>query len=153
MTSPQHISAADVRAAHIGLPFPPSVHGLYRGGRWRGDISPEYKAWRDHAGLMLNRQAVQAFDGPVRVFARLVAPDKRKRDSDNYAKAILDLLTAHGVIAGDDKDVVRSHYVEWADEGPACTVIVQDAPDTWDAFGNVIARLFAAIPVKERGAA
>jgi Holliday junction resolvase RusA-like endonuclease len=150
----ERMSAAEARArtARIDLPFPPSVHGLYRGGRWKGDISPEYKAWRDHSGLMLNRQSVRPFGGPVRIFARLVSPDDRKRDSDNYAKAILDLLVAHGVIAGDDKNIVRSHYVEWADEGPACTVIVQDAPDTWDEFGDVLARLFAAIPTRERAA-
>lgn len=152
---PTTMSAAEkpLRIAHIELPFPPSVHGLYRGGRWKGDISPEYKAWRDHAGVMLNRQSVRSFDGSVRIFIRLVAPDRRKRDSDNYVKAILDLLAAHLVIEGDDASIVRSHYVEWADEGPACTVVVQDAPDTWDALGDVFARIFAAIPVKARGAA
>jgi len=142
-----------IRTARIDLPFPPSVHGLYRGGRWKGDISPEYKAWRDHAGLMLNRQSVPSFDGPVRVFIRLVAPDRRRRDGDNYAKAVIDLLVSHGVIPDDSNGVVRSHYVEWADEGQPCTVVVQDAPDTWDALGDVFARIFAAIPVKQRGAA
>jgi Holliday junction resolvase RusA-like endonuclease len=142
-----------VRTARIDLPFPPSVHGLYRGGRWKGDISPEYKAWRDHAGLLLNRQSVPSFDGPVRIFIRLVAPDRRERDSDNYVKAILDLLVAHFVIEGDGRSIVRSHYVEWADEGQPCTVIVQGAADTWEAFGDVMDRVFAAIPVSQRGAA
>lgn len=141
------------RVARIDLPFPPSVHRLYRGGRWKGDISPEYKAWRDHAGLLLNRQSVPAFDGPVRIFARLVAPDKRKRDSDNFVKAIFDLLVAHLVIKGDDSSTVRSHYVEWAEDGPPCTVIVQEAPDTWEPVGDVFARVFAAIPEKQRKAA
>lgn len=145
--------ARAVRTASIELPFPPSVHGLYRGGRWKGDISPEYKAWRDHAGLMLNRQSVGSFDGPVRVFVRLVAPDRRKRDSDNYIKAVLDLLSAHFVIEGDDSSIVRSHYVEWSGEGPACTVVVQDAPDEWDAFPDVFARIFAAVPIKRRDVA
>lgn len=144
---------AELRSARISLPFPPSVHGLYRGGRWKGDISPEYKAWRDHAGLMLNRQRVRSFDGPVRIFIRLVAPDRRKRDSDNYIKAVLDLLAAHFVIDGDDSSIVRSHYVEWAEEGEPCTVIVQEAPDTWEKFSDVVARIFAANPARERGAA
>lgn len=147
------ISAAQARAVRIDLPFPPSVHGLYRGGRWRGDISPTYKAWRDHAGLMLNRQSAPSIDGPVRVFIRLVAPDRRERDSDNYAKAILDLLTAHGVIEGDHSRIVASHYVEWADDGQPCTVVIQRAPDTWEAFGDVVGRIFAAIPAPKRGAA
>lgn len=147
------LTRQEARAAvRIELPFPPSVHGLYRGGRWRGDISPEYKAWRDHAGLMLNRQHVRSFDGPVRIFIRLVAPDRRKRDSDNYAKAVLDLLAARYVIEGDDSSIVRSHYVEWADEGAPCTVIVQDAPDTWEAFGDVMARIFSAMPIPKREA-
>jgi hypothetical protein len=84
---------------------------------------------------------------------RLVAPDRRKRDSDNYIKAILDLLVAHLVIEGDDSSIVRSHYVEWSEEGQPCTVIVQDAPDAWEAFGDVMDRVFAAIPVSQRGAA
>lgn len=147
------LSASATRTARIDLPFPPSVHGLYRGGRWKGDISPEYKAWRDHAGLMLNRQAVPSFDGPVRIFIRLVAPDRRRRDSDNYAKAVIDLLVSHGVIPDDSNGVVLSHFVEWSDEGEPCTIIVQNAPDTWDAFDDVMTRLFAAIPVKQRGAA
>jgi len=141
------------RTARVDLPFPPSVHGLYRGGRWKGDISPEYKAWRDHAGLLLNRQSVPSFDGPVRLFIRLVSPDRRRRDSDNYAKAVIDLLVAHGVIPDDSNGVVRSHFVEWTDEGEPCTVIVQQASDTWDAFGDVLARVFAAIPTQQRGAA
>jgi Holliday junction resolvase RusA-like endonuclease len=149
------LSKAEARAqtARIDLPFPPSVHGLYRGGRWKGDISPEYKAWRDHAGLLLNRQAVASFSGPVRVFIRLVAPDRRRRDSDNYAKAVIDLLVAHSVIPDDSNGIVRSHYVEWADDGQPCTVIVQSAPDTWEAFDDVMDRVFAAIPVSQRGAA
>ena len=145
------ISAA--QTARIDLPFPPSVHGLYRGGRWKGDISPEYKAWRDKAGHMLNRQSVPSFSEPVRIFIRLVAPDKRRRDGDNYAKGILDLLVSHDVIPDDDRKTVLSHYVEWADEGQPCTVIVQGAPDTWEAFGDAMDRVFAAIPVSQRGAA
>lgn len=150
MTSLTHIQRQ--ACVRIELPFPPSVHGLYRGGRWRGDISPEYKAWRDHAGMMLNRQHVRSFDGPVRVFIRLVAPDRRKRDSDNYAKAVLDLLAAHYVIEGDDSSIVLSHYVEWAENGPPCTVVVQDAPDTCEAFGDVMARIFTAMPMPKREA-
>lgn len=102
---------------------------------------------------MLNRQSVGSFDGPVRVFIRLVAPDRRKRDSDNYVKSVLDLLAAHFVIEGDDSSIVRSHYVEWSEEGPACTVVIQEAPDTWESFSDVVARIFAAIPTKIRGAA
>lgn len=142
-----------VRTARIDLPFPPSVHGLYRNGRWKGDLSPEYKAWRDHAGLLLNRQAVPSFGGPVRIFIRLVAPDRRERDGDNFAKAVIDLLVSHGVIAGDSNRFVLSHCVEWSDDGQPCTVIVQEASDTWDAFGDVLSRVFAAIPTKQRGAA
>lgn len=138
----------------VELPFPPSVHTLYRGGRWRGDPSPEYKAWRDLAGYQLNRQHAPAFPGCVRVFVRLVAPDRRERDTDNYAKAVLDLLTAHGVIKGDDSKTVRAHYVEWSDSGSPCTVVVQEADaDTWEQIGTVIERLFASLPYPQRGAA
>lgn len=136
------------------LPFPPSVHGLYRGGRWRGDISPEYKAWRDEAGLLLNRQRAPAFTGPVRVIVRLVAPDNRERDSDNYIKAILDLLVAHGVIESDDRKTLLGHYVEWIEEGPPCTVAIQAGDDdTFEHIGSVVARIFAWLDLKQRSAA
>ncbi len=140
--------------ARIDLPFPPSVHGLYRGGRWRGDISPAYKAWRDQAGFMLNRQNIPAFDGPVRAFIRFVPPDNRKRDGDNYVKAIFDLLVSHGVIKADDRSILISHYVEWETDGPACTVVIQPADDdTWQPIGDAITRVMAAIPMPQRKSA
>ncbi len=140
--------------ARIDLPFPPSVHGLFRGGRWKGDLSPQYKAWRDEAGYRLNLQRVPAFDGQVRILIRLVAPDNRVRDSDNYLKGVLDLLVSHGVIASDARSTVLAHIVEWADDGSPCTVIVQSADaDTWEQVGTAINRVFASLPVPRRGAA
>lgn len=138
----------------LSLPFPPSVHGLYRGGRWRGDISPAYKAWRDEAGYLLNRQNSTSLKGPVRIFIRLVPPDGRERDGDNYVKAVFDLLVSHGVIEADDSTTVRSHYVEWADDGPSCVVVIQSSDDdTWEQLDAVVARVMAGIPIPERGAA
>lgn len=152
--TPSQQYAATGAAIRVTMPFPPSVHGLYRGGRWRGDPSPAYKAWRDEAGYRLNRQCRVQLAGPVRIIIRLVPPDAKERDSDNYVKAVLDLLVAHRVIEGDDSRIVRSHYVEWADEGEPCTVVVQAADaETWEPIGRAVERIIAALPVLMRGAA
>lgn len=91
----------------VRLPAPPSTNNLFINVRVGGRIlSPAYKAWRTHAGHLLNLARVQPF-GVAPVQIGLMVPRKpASRDIDNFSKAPLDLLVAHAIIA-DDKYVER----------------------------------------------
>jgi crossover junction endodeoxyribonuclease RusA len=110
----------------INLPFPVSVHRTFR--KYNGAyLSAAYRAWRDEAGWMLKQQKPVPVAGPVTVLIELRAPDKRRRDGDNYKKGPIDLLVSHGVIEADDSRIVRESTVRWVDSGEPCTVIVEGA--------------------------
>lgn len=110
----------------IVLPFPVSVHKAFR--RHNGKyLSAEYRKWRDEAGWMLKTQKPAKVAGPVSITIELVAPDKRRRDADNYKKGPLDLLVSHGVIEADDNRIVKQSTVRWVESGEPCTVYVEAA--------------------------
>lgn len=113
--------------ARLVLPFPISVNALYRVYRGRPVLSPRYREWRKVAGWELKQQRPEKITGPVRIRIALVAPDRRKRDADNLAKAVLDLLVTHEVIEADDSRIVIYAHPEWVEQGPPCTVIVTSA--------------------------
>lgn len=111
----------------VELPFPISVNAMYRVFKGRPVLSPRYRAWKLEAGLKLNVQAKTRIVGPVNVRLALVAPDRRKRDADNLAKCVLDLLVTHGIIEADDSRIVQWVHPEWVEEGPACLVTITAA--------------------------
>jgi Holliday junction resolvase RusA-like endonuclease len=92
----------------ISLPTPPSVNRIWRVGTGgRVYIDPKYNAWKRTAGweLAAQRPGKLPHGQQVAVTIRL-GPMKRTKDADNCAKAVLDLLEAHGVIR-NDRDVAR----------------------------------------------
>ena len=75
------------------LPFPPSMNSMYA-GKARRYKSPRYKKWIAEAQGMACKQKLPVWvNGPVQVQLDFVKPDKRKRDLDNLAKAVLDFCT------------------------------------------------------------
>jgi crossover junction endodeoxyribonuclease RusA len=88
----------------LSLPIlPPSVNALYRNVPGVGRVKTKrYKAWQAEAGWALapHLRGHKTITGDVRVNIIL----KRRGDIDNKCKALLDLLTTHGVYA-DDKQV------------------------------------------------
>ena len=90
----------------VRLPSPPSTNRLYRNVPRKGRVKTGYyNAWLMEAGLLLNQQRKESF-GKMNVHVALTVPNDRRRDIDNYAKATLDLLTAHGIWL-DDSQVQR----------------------------------------------
>lgn len=88
----------------VRLPVPPSTNNLFVNkamGKGRF-ISPAYKAWRTAAGWALNLARLQPF-GLADVQVTLHVPEDRRRDIDNYGKAVLDLIVAHNLIADDNQ--------------------------------------------------
>lgn len=100
----------------IILPFPPSMHGIFRKHNGK-NLSEDYRKWRDLAGWELLGQKPKKVKGPVSVLIELYPPDKRSRDADNYIKAPLDLLVAHQIIEADDSRFLRSITASWVDVG------------------------------------
>jgi transposase len=93
----------------IDLPLPPSVNRLWRSNRGRVHRSAPYAAWLKEAGWTLAQQRPKAIPGCVSIVIAAGKPDKRRRDLDNIAgKAVLDLLTKHGVIEDDSKVIALS---------------------------------------------
>jgi crossover junction endodeoxyribonuclease RusA len=110
---------------YFELPYPPSVNGIWRGGKGgRHYLSAKYKNWREAAGLMVNVQAKgKRIAGPFAVEIQASRPDKRRRDIDNIVKPILDLLASMGVTP-DDSECQMIH-AEWVGRGEGVRVAVR----------------------------
>lgn len=115
-----------VNAVELKLPFPVSVNNLFINVPKRGRVrSSAYRNWALEAGVAVHVQRVPKMLGEVSVCIALCAPDKRRRDADNAAKAVLDLLATHAIIEGDDSRFVRSIQTKWVASGDPCTVTVK----------------------------
>lgn len=90
----------------LRLPVPPSTNNLFvnltRGGR---AASKRYTQWQTDAGWALKQRPVTSFGGML-VEVKIWVPRNNRRDVDNFAKGILDLLTKHRVY-NDDRQVQR----------------------------------------------
>ena len=108
----------------LDLPLPPSLNRLWRSNRGRVHRAPRYLSWLKAAGW---EQRPARIDGPVRISIAAGRPDRRKRDIDNLLKAVLDLVTKHGVIQ-DDAQVV-SLTSSWSEDvaGGRITIEVKRA--------------------------
>ena len=101
--------------AHLILPYPPSVNGLYA-GKARRYLSPRYKAWIAEAEYAWWRQSPSLslptkFTGPVKLTIAAARPDKRKRDISNIIKAPEDFLVRCGVLLDDSQvEDVRAYW-------------------------------------------
>lgn len=66
---------------------------------------------------------------PVRICIELRAPDRRRRDCDNYYKCVLDLLVKFRIIIDDSRDFVLNVSGFWGDasKGAGATVTITPA--------------------------
>jgi len=86
----------------LELPFPPSVNQIWRAVNGRTIKSKRYRDWQVEAGTELICQNPEKHEGPVHITMTFGLPDKRRRDIDNLAKPVNDLLVHHQVIQRDD---------------------------------------------------
>lgn len=106
------------------LPFPPSVNTYWRApnsGPLKGRhlISAKGRAFQSTACAAIIeqlRRLPKPSSEPAAVDIVLFPPDKRRRDIDNYNKALFDALT-HAGVWEDDSQVKRMH-VEWGPVTP-----------------------------------
>lgn len=116
----------------ITLPYPPSVNNLFaqikspHGGYIRVKTQ-KYKEWARDAGLLLNAQRntgkLVSHQGRVSITIKATPPkDNRRRDLDNIAKAVLDLLVDSNIIIDDSR--IEVLHLAWEREAQDVGVIV-----------------------------
>ncbi len=89
------------------LPFPPSVNRYYRHVGYRTLLSREGREYRRQVYSLLAGRVGQPLSGPLEVQLDLYPPDRRRRDWDNFQKAIWDALQ-HAGVYHDDSQVKRA---------------------------------------------
>src|SRR6056297_4211654 len=102
----------DMRAGSFArLPWPPSVNAAWRAYQGRNILSKVGRAYRKAAVAHvheLNGGEPEPLLGPLAMTIRMHPPDRRRRDVDNHAKAVLDACT-HAGVWSDDSQVRELH--------------------------------------------
>lgn len=109
------------------MSLPPSVNRIWRQGKL-GKVyrSEEYTNWRKKTLWEVGLQAkFGKIQGGYNLFVIVERPDKRKRDLDNFIKAINDILSASGII--EDDHLCQSISMKWGGSGSLCHVTVEAA--------------------------
>lgn len=110
----------------IDLPVPPSVNRIWRANRAgpkKVSLSPEYKAWKDHADrLAMTTAQFRGLKTIVGPFEVKIVIKRQRGDLDNRAKGILDWLQSRAVVV-DDKYCERL-VMEWGEAPAGCRVTV-----------------------------
>ena len=101
-------------ALSLDLPFPPSLHAQYKYVRSRVVLSQKGREWRERVVSIVKRKCKEnRFKEGARLslIVRLHAPDRRKRDLDNFCgKALQDALQASRVFKDDSQIDYCSYY-------------------------------------------
>ncbi len=93
----------DFAGLSLKVPYPPSVNHYWKRGRnSRLFVSPEGVAFRACLARTVER-GIFTPDDRIAMVVSLHAADRRRRDVDNVAKALLDALTHAGVWADDEQ--------------------------------------------------
>jgi len=108
--------AADVAAAHAPRSFTFTVPGCPvpwervtpRGKGGHTVTPPRTRNYEGAVGGHARASGVRLLGRPVRVTIACFFPDRRRRDLDNIAKAILDGLQGPGLLGGDHWEAVPS---------------------------------------------
>lgn len=118
----------------IILPFPPSVNHYWPNRIAKNKAGKMYvQTYISAAGKAFKRKVARALQaqlggerepilGHCRLYVALHAPDSRRRDVDNYAKALLDSLTDAGVWADDSQ--IRDLRLVWGAVLPGGKAVV-----------------------------
>lgn len=118
----------------IVLPFPPSVNHYWLNRIAENKAGMKYvQTYISADGRAFKRKVARALQaqlgaqrepilGHCRLYVALHAPDRRRRDVDNYAKALLDSITEAGVWADDSQ--IRDLRLVWGAVLPGGKAVV-----------------------------
>lgn len=86
------------------LPFPPSVNSYWGFKGSHRYLTPKAKDFKQSVFWLFRQSQHKGFGGHrLSVSIIFQAPDRRKRDLDNYLKSLLDSLTQAGVYNDDSQ--------------------------------------------------
>ena len=114
----------------LNLPFPPSVNHYWRHVGPRVLVSAKGRTYRKEVNAILNRKGIEPLEGDLFLDITLIPPDRRRRDIDNYLKALLDAMQYGGMYL-DDCQIVRLTIEKLTFEtkmSAAAHVVVQHVP-------------------------
>lgn len=109
------------------LPTPPSVNNLFATYGQRRVTTERYLRWRGEADklVMIQREGQALIAPPVAVIITLPR-ERRKRDIDNFNKAILDCLVRMHILP-DDSDIIVTDLYTRVRPQLECTVEIMPA--------------------------
>lgn len=102
--------------------LPPSTNQLYANVAGKGRVKSErYIQWQNAAGWDFQRGHIS---GPFTAEIIICSSRRNKRrDLDNFAKPILDLLVKHGVV--DDDSLCQELHMAWGEAASGMRVTVK----------------------------
>lgn len=104
-------SGTETRIA-FDLPFPPSANHYYRRGKGRTHISSTGRQYLEILqDLIRFSRCPPTIQHPIAVELLMTAPNRARRDLDNFEKALLDALTRSGVWADDS--LIHDKRTRW----------------------------------------
>lgn len=111
----------------ITLPFPPSTNSYYRnvrvGNKQFTKISERGRQYKTECFWLLKQQrACNKLSHSLRVTITLHPPDAKRRDLDNFNKALLDVMTHAGVYL-DDSQIDHLTIVRAPVKKPGCVTV------------------------------
>ena len=137
----------DIRAVMewVEIPCPPSANALFIRMRGKTIKTATYDRWISAAGWLMKAARVQSM-GAARCMVEIQAKANNRRDLDNFAKPIMDLLVSMGVIRDDRMSIVREirltvgettrvRVTPWSNDD-GCKKMVPDAPMPNQATGT-----------------
>ena len=126
---------ADLAELRIDLPFPVSLNTYYKKFRNRLMISEDGRKFRDRVIKIIQKRTEGhrfADDARLSLSVRLITPDRRKRDLDNFCgKALQDALQHSGLFK-DDSQIDHCNYIrgEVSKDDPRVEVYLVDLGTT-----------------------
>lgn len=108
----------------IELPFAPSVNRLWRVGKNKRFYKTKaYEEWLGTCSWLIAINKLTPILGNYRLTIEATRPDKRKRDIDNFIKAVSDLLQTNGII--EDDCLCEEVIAKWVKSGPPMLITVE----------------------------
>lgn len=119
------------KVLRLVLPMPPSVNHMYLQSRWGGKRVRTKKAreWFDQAEKIVRNEIIRqewepTINQKIVLDVLTMFPDRRKRDTNNTAKALCDMLEHAGVYDNDRFALVRYIDYEVDRENPRVEVVI-----------------------------
>jgi len=130
-----------MKELYLELPFPPTVNSYYSKTQRGIYISKKGRAFRDVCAECCVEQNAYGLllTDRLQVDVILYPPDRRRRDLDNYMKALLDALTIAKVWEDDEQvDNLNIHRGKILSKGKCAvrlqsfeSLIMPDDPNIW----------------------